>query len=458
MSLHISRRVFLKGAAAAGGLLVLSGPFKTHAYAANAKLTTAYIGAGGQGKAGWGMSDGQNVAAICDVDLGRPAEFIKAHPEAKTYTDWRKVYENHKDLNLVHVATPDHTHFPAAMAAIVRGYPCYCEKPLTHSIWEARTLAQEVAKRKVPTQMGNMGHANDSIRRIVEWIRAGVIGDVKEVHTWTNRPVWPQGKLGPFTDTTPPADFNWDAWLGAAPERPYFVDEKGGSPVHPFKWRGWFDYGCGAVGDMGCHTWDCVWWSMNPKAPLTIQPIMVVDLGRKTFPKQMIAKWTFGPSEDGKRPAFTAYWYEGGLKPDAPEEFKDDPLRTKKELGIAGSLFIGTKGKLLTEGDYSESPTLLPLSRMQEFTKNEAPKIERIEKSPGHRDELMMAIRGEKPWDYPKSNFTYGGPLVEAMGLANVAVRLDKKIEWDPKALKCPGTPEADPLIKREYRKGWTDI
>jgi predicted dehydrogenase len=460
MSLRVSRRGFLKGAAAAGGLLVLGGPFKANAYAANAKLNIAYIGAGGQGKAGWGMAEGQNVAAICDVDLARPADFIKLHPESKTYTDWRQVYENHKDLNLVHVATPDHTHFPAASAALTRGYPCYCEKPLTHSIWEARTLCDLTKKMKVPTQMGNMGHANEYIRRVVEWVQSGAIGDIKEVHTWTNRPVWPQGKLGPFKTGTPPADFNWDAWLGVAPQKDYFVNEKGESPVHPFRWRGWFDYGCGAVGDMGCHTWDCVWWSLAPVAPRSAEPVKVVDLGTDTFPKQMIAKWEFGPSADGKRPAFTAYWYEGGLKPAVPEEITNDPALAadKKTLGVAGSLFIGTKGKLLTEGDYSENPRLLPTARMEEFRGGEMAKITKIAKSPGHREELMMAIRGEEAWDFPKSNFTYGGPLVEAMGLANIAVRLGKKVAWDPAALKCPGTPEADPLIHREYRKGWSDI
>jgi predicted dehydrogenase len=241
MSQRVSRRGFLKGTAAAGGLIVLTGVFRTNAYAANAKLNIAYIGVGGQATAGHAMSNGQNVAALCDVSPDGWRTIATDHPEAKIYSDWRKVYENHKGLDLVHVATPDHTHFPAAMSAIRRGYPCYCEKPLTHSIWEARTLAEEVAKRKVPTQMGNMGHANDHIRRIVEWIRAGVIGDVKEVHTWTNRPVWPQGKLGPFKEAKAPETLNWDAWLGAAPVRPYFVDKDGNSPVHKFKWRGWFD-------------------------------------------------------------------------------------------------------------------------------------------------------------------------------------------------------------------------
>jgi len=458
MSYGITRRRFLKGTAVAAGLTILSEPLSVRAYAQNRKLNVALIGVGGQGGAGHGMASGENVVALCDADEGRMTDFAKRQTQAKTYTDWRKVYDNHKDLNLVLVATPDHTHFPAAYSAVIRGAGCYCEKPLTHSIWEARMLAEATRKHKVPTQMGNQGHAGPGNRRIVEWVRAGAIGTITEVHTWTNRPVWPQGKLGPFKEAEAPKNLNWDAWLGVAPQRPYFVDDKGGSPVHAFAWRGWFDYGCGAVGDMGCHTWDSVWWSMDPKAPLSAEPIKVVDLGTETFPKQMLVKWEFGPSEDGKRPAFTAFWYEGGLKPDLPDEMKDDPTVSKKELPGSGNLYIGTKGKLLVEGDYGDSPRLIPNSKMEEFKTGDMKKIERIPNSIGHREELLAACRGEKPWDYPKSNFTYAGPLVEAMNLANVAVRIGKKVSWDPKTLKCPGCPEADPLIKREYRKGWWNV
>jgi hypothetical protein len=467
--------------------MILADSLSVRAYAQNKKLNVALIGVGGQGGAGHGMASAENVVALCDADRERMAEFAQKQPQAKTYTDWRKVYDNHKDLNLVLVATPDHTHFPAAYSAVTRGFGCYCEKPLTHSIWEARTLAEATKKMKVPTQMGNQGHAGQGNRRVVEWVRAGVLGEIKEVHTWTNRPIWPQGKIGPFKEAQAPENLNWDAWLGVAPMRPYFVGDDGKSPVHPFKWRGWFDYGCGAVGDMGCHTWDSVWWSMDPRAPLSAEPVKVVDLGTETFPMQMIVKWEFGPSAADspcKRPGFVAYWYEGGLKPECPDEIKNDPAiedtpapqaqeeaaggkkgggkkgeqKNKRELPRSGSLFIGTKGKLLVEGDYGDSPHLIPTARMQEFKTGEMQKIEKIPNSPGHREELIKACRGEEAWDYPKSNFTYAGPLVEAMNLANVSVRLGKKISWDPKNLKCPGTPEADPLINRQYRKGWWDV
>jgi len=461
MAHRVNRRDFLKGTAVGAGVLVLTGTFRTNAYAANAKMNVALVGVGGQAGAGHGMASAENVVAMCDADSNRMGDLAKKQPQAKTYTDWRKIYDNHKDLNLVLVATPDHTHFPAAYSAVIRGAACYCEKPLTHSIWEARMLAEATRKMKVPTQMGNQGHAGGGIRRVVEWVRAGVIGDVKEIHTWTNRPIWPQGRMGPFPTVAPPPNLNWDAWLGVAPLKPYFVrnaNDPNSSPVHSFAWRGWFDYGCGAIGDMGCHTWDNVWWSMDPKAPLSAEPIKVVELGTDTFPKQMIVKWEFGPSEDGKRPAFSAFWYEGGLKPPVPDEIANDPDRRGGGLPGSGNLFIGSKGKILVEGDYSDSPRLIPTARMNEFKANEFRKIPAIPGSPGHREELVMACRGQQPWDYPKSNFTYAGPLVEAMNLANVAVRLGKKITWDPKNLKCPGTPEADVLIKRPYRTAFWDV
>jgi predicted dehydrogenase len=464
MSHRVTRRGLLKGAAAGAGVILLSDPLSLRAYAQNKKLTVALIGVGGQAKAGHGMVGAENVVAFCDVDSSedRIGLGAKKWPQAKAYSDWRRVYDNHKDLNLVLVATPDHTHFPAAYSAVVRGAACYCEKPLTHSIWEARVLAEITRQKKVATQMGNQGHANEYIRRIVEWVRSGAIGEIKEIHTWTNRAgtVWPQGRLGPFKPGPVPAFLNWDAFLGVAPQKEFFVGDDGKSPVHPWKWRGWFDYGCGAVGDMGCHTWDCTWWSMDPRAALSCEPIKVVEMGTETFPKQMVVKWEFGPSAADspfKRPGFTAYWYESGLKPDVPEEVLNDPAvpADKKKLDGSGTIFVGTKGKILQEGDYSGNPRLIPTARMEEFKSGQMQKIEKIPKSIGHREEFMKAARGEEAWDYPKSNFTYAGPLVEAMNLANVAARLGKKVTWDPVNLKCPGTPEADLLVKREYRRGW---
>ena len=483
MSDRMTRRGLLKGAAAGAGLIVLAGPWSARTYAQNGKVRFANVGVGGRGGSHLGWASAEELVAVCDADRGTVEKVAGQHAGAKKFDDWRKLFdEMAQKIDAVVCATPDHTHFPVAYTAVKLGKHCYCEKPLTHGIWEARTLAELVKQKKVGSQMGNQHHANEGNRRVVEWVRAGVIGDVKEVHTWTNRPIWPQGRIGPFKEAPVPDTLNWDSWIGVAPMRPYFVDEKGESPVHRFKWRGWFDYGCGAVGDMGCHTWDCVWWSMDPRFPLSAEPIKVVDLGTETFPKQMIVKWEFGPSAADsplKRPGFVAFWYEGGLKPEVPEEMKNDPGPTdapapqaaqpkaakgKKRGGEAsggkglpgsGSLFIGTKGKLLVEGDYGNSPRLIPTAKMEEFKKGQMQTIEKIEKSPGHQAEFVMACKGEKPWDFPKSNFTYGGPLVEAMLLGNIVARLGKKVKWDPVAMKCPGAPEADPVIKREYRKGW---
>ncbi|MBM4019082.1 MAG: Gfo/Idh/MocA family oxidoreductase [Planctomycetes bacterium] len=461
---RITRRGLLKGAAAGAGLVVLAHPQSARAYAQNAKVRFANVGVGGRGNGHLAPASGEELVAICDADRGTIEKVGAKHPGAKRFDDWRKLLdEMAAKIDGVFVATPDHTHFPAAYTAVKLGKHCYCEKPLTHGIWEARALAELVRQKKVATQMGNQHHANEGNRLVVEWVRAGALGTVTEIHSWTNRPIWPQGRERPSYTDPVPATLNWDSWLGVAPQRPYvaawreaeYAKERK-DVYHPFSWRGWYDFGCGAVGDMGCHTWDNVWWAMDPRAPLSCEPVKVVGKSREMFPRQMIVKWEFGPSAADspyKRPGFVAYWYEGGLMPPVPEEIISDPTRQKKELPKSGCLFVGTKGKLLSSGDYSESVRIIPESKMDEFKQHMPEKT--IPRSPGHHQEFIMACRGEKPWDYPASNFTYGGPLVEAMNLANIAARLGKKIAWDPVGMKCPGTPEADALIKREYRKGF---
>jgi predicted dehydrogenase len=462
MSKDLTRRDFMHGTAIAAGVTVLADPFSARSYAQNAKPRFANFGVGGRGGAHIGAGCSGDLIAVCDADentVNNAAKNVsKNFPNVKKFTDFRKAFDEIlKDIDAIFVATPDHTHFPIAYTAVKNGKHCYCEKPLTHGIWEARKLAEMTKQKKVATQMGNQGHANEQNRRIVEIIQAGVIGDVKEVHTWTNRPVWPQGIDRPSDTPACPPHINWEAWLNVAPMRPYH-------PCYlPFKWRGWYDYGCGAVGDMGCHTWDCVWWAMDPGAPQSAELIKIVDKKPETFPRQMIVKWTF--DKTAKRPGFVAFWYEGGLRPEAPEEMKEKEGAEAKGgkrggrgggLGGSGCLFIGTKGKLLSVGDYGGNPQLLPTELAEKEKAQPTPKT--LERSPGHHQEYLMACRGEKPWDFPKSNFTYGGPMVEAMNLANVAMRLEKKIEWDPVSMKCTGCPEADPLIKREYRPGWVTI
>jgi len=445
MSTRMSRRVFLHGSAVATGVTVLANPFSGRSYAQNAKVRYANFGVGGRGDAHLGPAGGEELVILCDTDEGSLEKAAKKAPNARKFNDFRKVFdEAMKDFDACFVATPDHTHFPIAYTAIKNGKHCYCEKPLTHGIWEARKLAETVKEKKVATQMGNQGHANEGNRRTVEWIQAGVIGDVKEVHTWTNRPIWPQGIDTPQDKPECPKTLNWDVWLNVAPDRPYHP------AYQPFKWRGWKDYGCGAVGDMGCHTWDCVWWAMAAKAPASAELIKVVDKKADSFPRQMIVKWEFDKTE--KRPGFVAFWYEGGLKPEFPEAVQ--AYKKGGKINNSGCCFVGTKGVIFIEGDYGDNTRILPQEVAEKG--NEVPKT--LERSPGHHKEYILACKGEKPWDFPKSNFTYGGPMVEAMNLANVAMWLGKKISWDADALKCPGTPEADALVKREYRKGFVTI
>jgi predicted dehydrogenase len=447
MKCHVSRRYFLKGMSAAGAGVAV-GPFVLRAAEVNKdKLRFAFIGTGGRGGAHTGLAKNDACVAYCDVDRSAWAKCAELYPKAKPYTDYRKLLETHaKEIDAVTVATPDHNHAPASMMAMKLGKHVYCEKPLTWSVNEARAMATAAREMKVATQMGNQGHANVGNRLVVEWVRGGAIGDVKEVHTWTNRPIWPQGLQQRPAAKPVPENLDWDSWLGPAAYRDYHEG------LHRFAWRGWFDFGCGAVGDMGCHTWDCVFWAMNPDYPAEVELLKIVDRSQETFPKQSITRWKY-PAK-GNRPAFLAYWYEGGLKPEVPEEILNDPKREKKQLPGSASLFIGTKGKLLVEGDYGNSPRLIPETAMQDYKRP----AESIPRSPGHHQEWIAACRGEKPWNYPGSNFAeYAGPLTENMLLAAMAQRIGEvgfKIECDAVS-RTIKTKEALALAGREYRKGW---
>ncbi len=449
MSKRVNRRRFLKQSAAAGAF-ILVGPGLAKPYGANESLGVAHIALGGQGKAHLDVSRGERCVAICDVDrnaiswaLGRKDWLRKA----AVYTDYRKLFdEKAKEIDAVIIATPDHNHAPAAARAIVRGIHVFCEKPLTWSVHEARALAYGTRKYKVATQMGNHGHANTANRLIVEFIRSGAIGTVLETHTWTNRPVWPQGFAKRPPPRKPPGHLNWEAWLGPAPYRKFH------DGLHRFKWRGWIPFGRGAIGDMGCHTWDCVWWSMAPDAPVSAECIRAEGVNTQTYPNRAMYKWEF-PAK-GDTPAWTAYWYTGGWKPEVPQELLDDPRLSDrhKNLGDSGNLFVGTKGKLLAKGDYGGTPLLLGEARKTFQRKPGAA----IPPSPGHGREWIMACKGEKPWDYPKSNFLYGGPMVEALLLGSVALLAGEKIAWDSKNLRITNSAKANALIRREpYRDGW---
>ena len=472
-------------AAASRPLWAQQAPAVLSSASPNSKIAVACIGVGGRGGAHIGPAAEEKLVAICDVQQSALDKVKQKHPDVKCFNDYRKMFDQiGKEFDAVFVATPDHHHYMASMLALQAGKHCYTEKPLTWSVEEARKLAETTAAKKLSTQMGNQGHANKGNRLIVEWIRDGAIGEIKEVHTWTNRPVWPQGNISRGEKAPVPEGLSFEEWIGPAPWHDYSatmvmprpkkkkgkdgkeVIEQGKaelkSPYIGFNWRGWFDYGCGAIGDMGCHSWDNVFWSLNPDYPEYLELLDIVEPGKETFAKQTKFKWVF-PAK-GNRPGFVAYWYSGGLKPEMPEEMVNDPIykQSKKEPKLPGSgtIYIGTKGKMLIQGDYGDSPSLLPEATFKTFKESRAGKTSpnAIEPSPGHYKEFFMAAKGEKPWNFPKSNFAdYAGPLTEVMLLGCICERLGQvgmKIECDP-FKRIVKTPAAAALVKRQYRKGW---
>src|SRR5687767_2825198 len=470
-----SRRRFMYGVATTAAATFAGPHILRAAEPGKDKLRIAFVGTGGQAgshtplvkppekKEGEAepkpsLTAGHACPAYCDVDENRWKDIAKWQPGAKGYTDYREMFDKHmNEIDAVVVAVPDHSHACASAIALREGKHCYTEKPLTWSIAEARALAELTAEKKVATQMGNMGHANEGNRVVVELIRAGAIGDVKEIHTWTNRPVWPQGIKERPKKKPVPEKLNWEAWIGPAPMRDYH------DGLHSFAWRGWFDFGCGAVGDMGCHTWDCVFWAMQPDYPEYAKLINIVGKTDETYPTASTIMWKF-PAK-GNRPGFDAYWYEGGLRPEPPMEYLTDPSR-KDEKGKflkvqkfpeSGSLFIGTKGKLLVGGDYGDSPRLIPEAFMKETKRPE----KTIERSPGHKQEWIMAAMGTKPWNFPKSNFAeYAAPLTEVMLVGAMAIRAGEpgfKVECDPVA-RTVKTKEVLQWCNREYRSGWPQV
>lgn len=440
------------------------------------RLNIAGVGAGGRGKgilqaaSQWDEKTKitkENIVALCDVDDANAAKTYEQYPNAARFKDFRVMLDKmHKDIDAVMVATPDHTHAVVAMAAMRLDKHVYVEKPLTHNIYEARLLTETARQRKLVTQMGNHGNSSEDIRRVCEWIWAGVIGEVREVHCWTNRPVWPQGIPRPKETPPIPATLDWDLWLGPANERPYH-------PTYvPFGWRGWWDFGTGSLGDMACHIMDPVFKALKLGYPNMVEAVV---------PAVYSAPWTPLINTDGAPPASMIYydfpargtmpavrvtWYDGNLRPPRPRELGPD-----EEMGNwdGGVLFIGSKGKLLCD-TYAANPRLLPSSRMKTF--KEPPKtLKRV--IGNHQTSWVAACKGEGP--APSSNFDYAGPLTEMVLIGNLAIRsLDliekvknkrgdlvdsftgrKQLIWDAKNLKITNYEPANQFIKRAYRAGW---
>ena len=434
MTHQTTRRTFLKAATATAAFSIIPQNL-ARSFAANEKVNMAIVGVAGQGGVNreWLARLGCNIVALCDPDSKRVNDALKAHPDAKTYADFREMLEKQKNIDAVMISGPDHMHYPASLLAMKLGKHVCTEKPLTHSVWEARQLAIAAKKYKVATQHDHENHALDGLRTLVEWVKSGAIGPVREVHIWSDRPIWPQGlSKRPPTKPVPPT-LNWDLWLGPAPYREYH------DGLHPFNWRGYWDFGCGALGDMGCHFWDSAVWALDLFAPSTIEAEQQGN-SAETGPNWAIITFQF-PAR-GSLPPCTVKWYDGKKLPARPEELEPD-----RKLPSNGSLFVGDKGKILVND--AASPRIIPESKMQAFERPK-PFIPRVG---DHKVDWLNAIRGGPP---AGSDFTlFGGPLAEVVLLGNVAIRTGKKLDWDHANLKATNAPEADQYIRREYRKGW---
>ena len=446
----VSRRTFLGSTAATAASFmivprhVLGGPGQT---APSDKLNIACVGVGGKGRSDTRSVSTENIVALCDVDDNNVANIMKPDPEtgaepyknAQVFRDFRKMLDKVKDIDAITVSTPDHTHAVIAMAAMKRGKHVFVQKPLTHTIYEARMLAEAAKKYNVVTQMGNQGHAGEEGRLINEWIWDGAIGDVHEVHAWTNRPVWPQGIEAPKEIPSVPDSLDWNLWLGPAKFRPYH-------PAYvPFKWRGWLDFGTGAVGDMGAHILDHPYWALKLGHPTTVTASSSAR-NKDSYPIATIITYEF--PKRGKMPPVKLTWYDGGLTPPRPAEL--EPGRRMGDGG-GGVLFVGDKGKMMCS-TYGRNPRIIPETRMKEYKRPE----KTIPRSPGIHAEWIEAIKAGKK---STTDFSYSGPLTETMLLGVVAVLTADKntvLEWDPKAMKITNLPEANDYLQMEYRKGWS--
>lgn len=437
-----SRREFLNRAAAAG-IVTLTAPAIVRGRNLNDKLNIAIIGAGGQGGANLRHVSTENIVILCDVNEVNLNAAAQKHPDARKIVDFRKVYDRANDFDAVVISTAEHTHAFATLPALQLGKHVYCEKPLTHNIWEARVIREAAAKAKVATQMGTQVHAGENYRRVVELIQSGAIGNVTEAHVWVGR-AWglqseEEAKAAKdivFVQNRPakpdpiPATLNWDLWLGPAPKRPFNEVYFPGP-----KWYRWWDFGNGTMSDLGSHWVDLPFWALKLDHPLTIEASGPAPHS-EIAPASMQVTYQYG--QRGNMPPVQLTWHQGANKP-----------RIWADAGIpqwaSGVLFVGDKGMLLS--DYGKH-TLLPEDKFADFKRPDP----FIPKSLGHHAEWIHACKTGEP---TTCNFDYAGWLTEANHLGNVAYRAGKKLEWDPQTLRATNAPEIEPLIRRKYRKGW---
>jgi predicted dehydrogenase len=445
----ISRRGFIgKSATAFFGLTIIPGKAISGLghIAPSDKLNIAGVGIGGKGSSNIAaVSKTENIVALCDVDWNeKVGNVFNLYPGAKKYKDFRLMLDNQKDIDALIIATPDHTHAVISLEAMKRGKHVYTEKPLTHTVQEARILRQAAKKYKVATQMGNSGQAGDGPRRLREMIWDGVIGPIREVHAWTDRPnngffgtYWPQGISRPEFNTPVPSTLDWDLFVGPSPMRPY------NPAYHPFKWRGWWDFGNGALGDMGCHIFDPIFRALKLKYPISVQSVSTL-VNKETYPLGSIVRYEF-PAREGMPPV-TLTWYDGGLRPPVINELEEGMSMMKTDRG---TLYIGEKGKILDD-------IILPRSLRESYTIPE----QYIPSSLGHYMEWILACKGGDP---AGSNFEWASPLTETVLMGNITLRPELKeklsgqtLNYDVENGIFSNLPEANDFLHVKYREGWS--
>jgi len=466
----LTRRQFLRRTALATGLVTCSSglvsctsPHVGRVLGANERINVACIGVGGKGDSDSSDAAGRggNIVALCDVDRDTLAKKVKQFqnkfPELKQYRDYRKMLEEMgNNIDAVTVSTPDHNHGIAAIRAMKMGKHCFCQKPLVQTVYEARTVRQLAKEKNLATQMGNQGSAEPGLRRAVEVVHAGVIGNPLECHVWSNRPIWPQGLDRPEGQDPVPAKLDWDLWLGPAPERPF----KDGV-YHPFSWRGWYDFGTGALGDMACHTVNMPFRALKLGYPNVVELEASSRIYPETFPKTSRIRYEF-PEREGL-PPLKFWWYDGNpddkssLRPTG-DAVKEILKSIKDPLPGSGALIIGEKGKVFSPDDYGAS-FFVCLNGEEGYTKSnqhEACKAvpQTIPRSPGHMEEWFRMMKDGTP---AYSNFDIAAYLAEVILLGCVALRVGagKRMEWDGPGMRSPNIPESARFVKRQNRAGW---
>jgi predicted dehydrogenase len=444
-----NRRDFLRTAstlAAAGAVGVWGQSPRAFSRSPNEKLNLAFVGVSNKGGHNIGELASQNVYALCDVDSNFLGQAGDKYKDAKKYDDFRKMLDaEEKNLDGVVVSTPDHTHAPATSRALVMGKPVYCEKPLTHTVHEARVIAELAKKQKVATQMGTQIHAGDNYRRVVELVQSGAVGRVNEVFCWCNKG-WSNGRIGP--ERPVPKNLDWDLWLGPAKERPYFEARppqmKGGyaiESVHPFFWRRFWEYGSGTFGDMACHVMDLPFWALKLRYPKTVQA-QGPEVHPDGAPAYCLCDYEF--PREGEEEPLKLHWSDGGRHHGLVAKTNDHDGQPLSKWGL-GTLFVGDKGMLVA--DYGRHQ-LLPKDKFTGFQ----PPAQSIPRSEGHWNEWVKAIKTGSP---TTCNFDYSGALTEAVLLGVVAFRTGKRLEWDAAKLAATNCSEAERFIRKEYRKGF---